>query len=265
ARKSLERVVALLDERAVDTAEGIAWLTPPEALPLDARRDFPGGYYNLGMAHGISGAIALLAGAMAAGVAVSKTRVLLERAVSWLLAQETEDDPRSLFPAIVDARGNTEASRTAWCYGDAGTAAALAVAAAAAGEELWSAHARRIALEVARRPEQMCGVRDACLCHGAAGLAHILNRLAFQLDDEEIAGAARVWFERTLDMRDPGAGVGGFRTYRAGRDIEARWIDHPGMLAGAAGVGLALLAAIGSVPPVWDRAFLLSAPHRSGA
>ncbi len=263
ARKSLERVVALLDERAVDTAEGIAWLTPPEALPLDARRDFPDGYYNLGMAHGIAGVIALLAGAMGAGVAVSKTRVLLERAISWLLARETENDPRSLFPAIVDAHGNAETSRTAWCYGDAGTAAALAVAATAAGEELWLANARRIALEVARRPEQMCGVRDACLCHGAAGLAHILNRLAFQLDDEEIAGAARVWFERTLDMREPAGGVGGFRTYRAGRDIEARWIDHPGLLAGSTGVGLALLAAIEDAPPVWDRAFLLSTPQPS--
>ncbi|MDQ3916166.1 MAG: lanthionine synthetase C family protein [Actinomycetota bacterium] len=264
ALKSLERVISLLEERAVHTAEGIAWITPPEALPHEARRDFPDGYYNLGMAHGIAGVIALLAGAMEAGVAVPKTKVLLEQAVRWLLAQETEDDPRALFPAIVDVHGHRETSRTAWCYGDAGTAAALVLAATAAREEVWLAEARRVALEVARRPQEMCGVRDACLCHGAAGLAHILNRLAFRLDDEEIAGAARVWIERTLDMRNPAEGVGGFRTYRTGRDIDARWIDHPGLLAGAAGVGLALLAAIGRVAPVWDRAFLLSIPQRSG-
>lgn len=265
ARKSLESVIALLEERAVEGADGVAWITPREALPADTRRDFPDGYYNLGMAHGIAGVIALLAAAAIAGVGVPKARVLLEKAVGWLLVQETEDDALSRFPAIVDPHGRTETSRTAWCYGDAGTAAALALAATAAREESWLAPARRVALEVARRPESMCGVRDACLCHGAAGLAHILNRLAFQLDDEEIASAARVWFERTLDMRTPEGGVGGFRTYRAGRDIEARWVDHPGMLAGAAGVGLALLAAIGGAPPVWDRAFLLSTPHRAEA
>lgn len=261
ARKSLESVVARLEERAVAAAEGVAWPTPPDALPVDTRGDYPEGYYNLGMAHGSAGVIALLAGAVNAGVATARAAPLLEQAVRWLLAQETEDDPRSLFPAIVDPRGRTEASRTAWCYGDPGTAAALGLA-AAAGDGAWMGHARRVALAAARRPEEMCGVRDACLCHGAAGLAHVLNRLAVQLDDDEIAAAARVWFERALDMRDPGEGVGGFRTYRAGRDIEARWIDHPGMLAGAAGVGLALLAATGDAPPVWDRPFLLSIPHR---
>ncbi|HEV2754395.1 MAG TPA: lanthionine synthetase C family protein [Actinomycetota bacterium] len=264
AHKSLEHVVALLYERAVHTRDGISWLTAPEALPPDTRRDYPDGYYNLGMAHGVAGVIALLAGAVAAGVDASKAGALLEGAVSWLLAQEREDDPRSLFPAIVDPHGRTEPSRTAWCYGDAGTAAALTLAGAAAGDDAWSTHARRVAREVGRRPQEMCGVRDACLCHGAAGLAHILNRLAVQLDDEELAGAARIWFERTLDMRDATAGVGGFRTYRTGRDVAARWIDHPGMLAGAAGVGLALLAAIGHEAPVWDRAFLLSIPERSG-
>ena len=34
------------------------------------------------------------------------------------------------------------------------------------------------------------------------------------------------------------------------------WADLPGVLEGAAGVGLVLLAAVSPVPPAWDRIFL---------
>lgn len=265
ALECLERTVDLLASRVHSTPEGVAWFTPPEELPPGTRDVFRNGYFNLGMAHGCAGVIAFLAGVVTAGVAAGTARALLDQAVPWLLAREVRDAEDSVFPAVVGLDGYAEPSRTAWCYGDPGIAAALALAAAAAGEEEWRVEARRIALRVARRPRELCGVRDACLCHGAAGLAHILNHLGIHFEDEEIADSARAWIDRTLDMRTVGTGVGGFRTYRAGRDVEPRWVDHPGLLAGSSGIALALLSALQSRPPVWDRAFLLSHPEESGA
>lgn len=256
----LQRIVELLRLRGRGAPDGVSWFVAAEELPAGTREVFRKGYFNLGMAHGCAGVIALTAGVVRNGVAVAGARELLDEAVSWLLARETRDAEDSVFPAVIGPDGRADPGRTAWCYGDPGVAAALALAASATGERTWRAEAHRIALGVARRPEQRCGVRDACLCHGSAGLAHILNRLAVELEDEEIADAARKWFDRTLDMRAPGTGVGGFRTYRAGRDADARWIDHPGLLAGSTGIALALLSAIRDDPPVWDGALLLSHP-----
>jgi lantibiotic modifying enzyme len=262
---AIESAVGLLEERARHDDDGIAWFTPPTALPAGSRDIYRDGYFNLGVAHGLAGVVAFLAGVVSALPATPKAVDLLEGSVAWLLAREQKDADASLFPAVVTPSGKSERSRTAWCYGDAGTAAALALAGAALQSAALRKEALRIALAVARRAPEACGVRDACLCHGAAGLGHVLNRLAQELGDEELADAARAWFGRTLAMRVPGTGVGGFRSYRTGQDVAARWLDHPGMLAGAAGVALALLAAMGDVPPAWDRAFLLSHAARPAA
>ena len=63
-----------------------------------------------------------------------------------------------------------------------------------------------------------------------------------------------------LDLRRPGFGVGGYGAYKSDGDAGTRWWADPGMLDGAAGVGLALLAATQPVEPEWDRALAISMP-----
>ncbi|HEX7277236.1 MAG TPA: lanthionine synthetase LanC family protein, partial [Acidimicrobiales bacterium] len=92
------------------------------------------------------------------------------------------------------------------------------------------------AAAAAARPIQDAGVVDAGLCHGAAGLLHVSNRLYQATGDERQAAAARRWLEPALTLPVAGAGF----------------------LEGRAGVGLALLAATTDVEPEWDRILLLS-------
>lgn len=256
AIKCLEIVVDRLAESATMTDDGAAWFTPPEMLPPPTRAEFVEGFYNFGMAHGIPGIVAFLAGVYARGIARETVQPLLVAAIDWVLAHRIEDE-RSAFPSVVSPR-RTEPSRTAWCYGDPGIAAALVVAAQAARRREWREEAVRLATEVARRPVELCGVDDAGLCHGAVGIAHILNRLSVATGEKELEDGARAWFERALEMRLPGTGIGGYRTWRSGRGGTTGWIDHPGFLTGAAGIGLALLAATTSVEPSWDRCLLVS-------
>src|SRR4051812_14446556 len=61
ALECLRRVVERLDEMAERTADRITWFTAPELLPEWQRQACPHGYYNLGVAHGVPGVIALLA------------------------------------------------------------------------------------------------------------------------------------------------------------------------------------------------------------
>lgn len=256
AATCLERIVDRLGERALDEPEGAAWFSSPESLPEHQRREQPEGLYNLGASHGMAGVVAVLGAASRAGVA--SARPLLERAMSWLLARRLPADQGCAFPHFWMPGSSAGSSRLAWCYGDPGMAAAIQVAGRGAGEPGWERIALEVAGAAARRPEATARVMDAGLCHGAAGVAHIFHRMYCSTGEEELADAARAWYERTLRYRTPGLGTGGFRSWSSGPGDELDWRDDPGFLEGATGVGLALLAAISPVDPGWDRIFLES-------
>jgi hypothetical protein len=252
----LERIIGHLEQTAEHRAEGLTWWTNPEWLPAETREKWPGGYYNLGLAHGVPGVIAVLGHICAAGICVDRARPLLDGAVRWLL----ENDNAQGFAHWIDADPAHKPARLAWCYGDPGVATALLGAARAVNEPAWEQEARAIALRAAERPVDQSGVKDAGLCHGAAGLGHLFNRMYQATGDSRLADSARDWFERSLAMRRPGQGIGGFETWMP-RDIGlSKWVADPGLLTGAAGIALALLAATTAVEPAWDAMLLVAIP-----
>ncbi len=152
-------------------------------------------------------------------------------------------------------------SRIAWCYGDPGVSLAILSAARVLGHGDWADEALVIARTATQRPFDRAMVFDACLCHGAAGTGHLFNRL-FQATGEELfREAAQTWYERALSFRQEG-GIGGFRyhTSEPGRADVSIWHDKAGFLEGAAGIALALLAAISDLEPAWDACLLTSIP-----
>jgi hypothetical protein len=113
-------------------------------------------------------------------------------------------------------------------------------AARAVEQPAWEDAAVDIVCATARRPARKCGVVDAALCHGAAGLGHIFNRFAQATGNEELERAAIDWLQRTLEMcAAPG------------------WRRNTSLLTGSAGIGLALLAAASDLEPDWDQLLLL--------
>jgi hypothetical protein len=180
--------------------------------------------------------IGLLAKASAAGL--GSARPLLERAVDWLLAQRLAADAGSAFPSFVAPDVVSGRSPFAWCYGDPGAAGALFMAARHAGALAWEEEAVAIAERSAAWPVSECGVTEASMCHGSAGLAHIFNRLQQATGSVVLRSAAEDWLGQVIEAWQPGA--------------------HGGFLEGAAGIGLVLLAAATPVEPRWDRVLLLS-------
>ena len=155
----------------------------------------------------------------------------------WVLAQRLPASEGSLFPYYSGPGIHAHGSRSAWCYGDPGVAATLLVAARAVGEQAWEDEAVEIAEADTARPLEQTGISDASLCHGAAGLAHLYNRLHHATGRASFEEAARAWYGRIYDHLPP---------------------KETGMLEGSAGVGLALLGAATDVEPSWDRVMLLS-------
>jgi lantibiotic biosynthesis protein len=252
----LEGVVDRLAAQAETGPAGTTWFTAPERLPDWQREIHPEGLYNLGAAHGMPAVIALLAVACSAGVAAERARPLLDGAVRWLLANRRPPGSGSCFSSF--AGEDAPPSRLAWCYGDAGVAATLLVAARAVGEAAWEREALDIARAAAARPTADAGVRDPGVCHGAAGLAHLFNRFWQASGEETFAAAARFWIGRTLELRVPGEEIAGFRAWRAQPSPQGEWVAEPGFLEGATGIGLVLLAAVSTVEPEWDRILLVS-------
>ncbi len=225
----IDGAVACLVEIVERGPDGAAWRTREAA--------YPDGYFNLGLAHGVACAIALLAEAHAAGHV--RDHALIGDAVRWLRARERD----GVVPRVPMYEGDVDFARTVdgWCYGDPSTALVLVRAGAALGEPAWREAGHALALHAARRTERDLApiAIDASLCHGAISQAHLFARLGRALDDAELDAAARRWYARVIDT-----------------DVAA--IVEPGLQLGKAGVALGLYAAATDVEPTWDRAFLLS-------
>jgi hypothetical protein len=260
AVRALETLLRILAERAERHAAGSTWWTPPGRLPPSVRQRYPEGHYNLGLAHGVPGAVVFLARCRALGVDVPRAAGLLESSAAWLLSKRMPPGSTSVYGLHVLPGQGVEptAARASWCYGDPGMAAALWQAGRSAGQAAWCEEALTLMRAVARRPPADCDVSEPGLCHGAAGLGHLLNRGYQETGDPAVGRAARDWFERALAMRRPGSGVAGFHALAPGGPGTLVPVADPGLLNGAAGVALALLAAASEVEPAWDRALLLS-------
>jgi lantibiotic modifying enzyme len=247
----LDRIIDHLDHTAVRLPGGVAWRTPDARLQPGEREQFPDGQFNLGVAHGVPGVIGFLAQAVEAGVATPRSRRLLTEAVTWLLAQRRPADAPTSFGYFA-GEAHDRPARLAWCYGDLGIAAVLLSAAQVVQDESWRRAAIEVALGAARRTLDDSGVQDAGLCHGAAGVAHLFNRLYQATGQPELVDAARRWYGEALAFRSTEQGIGGFAAWIPDHSQGGHWADAPGFLEGAAGVGLALLAAVTPVEPRWD-------------
>lgn len=232
-RALLSRVLEHLEARAMPTDAGLSWHTPGEGLPRWQRAIAPDGYCDTGVAHGVAGVVGLAAIAMQVDVDPERAERLLRGAIGWLRSNATLDgDAR--YPAWVFAKpeGRPQAARAGWCYGDPGIATQLFAAGRAVDEPAWCGDAVALMREAVRRPAEAMRIEDAGLCHGAIGLAHMVNRIAQASGEASLHDAAIGWYRRASDF--PAGGDASF-------------------LTGTAGIVLGMIAASTSITPAWDR------------
>jgi hypothetical protein len=239
----------------------LSWRSNPLWIPEQYRKNTMD--WNLGLAHGVPAVIAFLGRVCASPCSARtrhKARTLLDGAVAWVLAEELPRDSVGCFAnGFLDAKPEegTHAARLAWCYGDPGVAACLLVAADAVGEKSWKRAAVRTALRAAARSEKTSQVRDAGICHGATGVAHAFHRMYLASGEEELATAARLWFKRALAMQTERGGFAGFKSWEPTANGKLALQPTTGFLTGAAGVALALSAAVTEGATPWDRVLSL--------
>lgn len=254
----LELTIDRLAELAQKQGPGVTWHTPPTLMIPQTAEEFPHGYFNLGVAHGVPAVVNVLAEAVAAGVAVDRAKPLLDDSMAWVLEQKLPPGSLSIYPYHRSEDGESQPTRLAWCYGDLGIAASLLAVARLVGNSQWEAEALQLARGAAGRAADQSRVNDAGICHGGAGVGHLFNRLYQASGDEELLRAARFWFDWTTSFRKE-EGIAGYQALSPDGDGNLIWADDPGFLTGVAGIGLTLLAAIAPQEPAWDRVLLASA------
>lgn len=224
------------------SATGYAWKTPEYWVKQTKQ-----GQYNLGLAHGVPGVVCLLAAVLRSGYSSQNALKLLKGAVRWLHGNRL---PSKALSSFSNFSGSHIPSRLGWCYGDLGVAVSLHQAGLALHDPDIVREAIALAKKAAnRRGVDENNVLDACLCHGAAGVAHIFGRFFQASGDALFLDAARYWFNDAFKYRRPASGIGGFLMYEPGNEA---WVSDGGFLTGSAGIGLALISASSTMEPKWD-------------
>ncbi|GAA3188104.1 MULTISPECIES: lanthionine synthetase C family protein [Streptomyces] len=293
---ALTYLVRLTRPLTRDGAPVPGWWSPDgPGAPGDPHPEYPRGHVNFGLAHGISGPLAVLSAALRDGVSVPGLREAVTALVAELLAHRTEAGGWPAWTAL--ERYGTEPpapGRTAWCYGTPATAAALHQAGRALGDTGLRILAADALADDLDRPRR---VTDHAFCHGHAGLLHLCHTLTEdtphpRLTDHRDALAARLvaaydpelpyGFPAVAAAADPDVPYGprppaaregtadpdlpyGARTAPASErpgppdPVGGGTPAGPGLLSGAAGIALALHAYATDAPPrtSWDAAFLL--------
>ena len=215
--------------------------------------------FNLSMSHGIASLVLILGKIYTLGINKKQTEILITGAINYIVSQEQETEKYySYFSSTIKTISNQNgASRLAWCYGDLGISVAIWNASQIIKNKEWENKALEILHYSTNRTDLAKNrVIDAGLCHGAAGIAHIFNRMYINTKDKEFKKAADYWYAETLKMANHKESLSGYKAWRS--EEYGGWIEYFGFLEGIAGIGLTLMSAISDIEPDWDEILLLS-------
>jgi lantibiotic biosynthesis protein len=209
---------------------------------------WPGGHGNLGLAHGISGPLALMSTAARRGVTVPGQDDAINRICAWLDQWRTGTGSRTWWPGMIslsEQRNSTVRQpgpgRPSWCYGIPGLARAQQVAALALADPARQRLAEQALAGCITDEGQLSQLADASLCHGWAGLIQTTWRAAADASSGGELGARLPNLLKRLEQH-----------------LHCHPPAHDGLLEGMAGVLLARRTAANGAPATrWDACLLL--------
>ncbi|HEX7658265.1 MAG TPA: lanthionine synthetase C family protein [Pseudonocardiaceae bacterium] len=244
----LDYLVALTRPRQVEGLRLPGWWVghdPHRRMSAGYR----GGHGNNGMAHGITGPLALLSLALRRGITVDGQQAAIATIGAWLDRWRQDGDTGVWWPewiTLPELRSGRPRqpgpARPSWCYGTPGIARAGQLAGIATGDTAQQRSYEQALLDCLDDPTQQHRITDAGLCHGWAGLYHTVWRAA--PDAHTPALTARLpHLAATL-------------AHHASRDHTT----PRGFLDGTAGTALALHAAAHHTAPIsgWDACLLIN-------
>lgn len=255
-------VLDQLRDSATRDNDGARWITAPERMPAWHRARSEG-YVDLTVASGLPGVCYFLARAIEADVCAAEAGELLEACWRWLFSTPAAEAYR-FDDFVPPLHGSDRSARqVAWCRGDLGVSVTTLAAATAAGDQAVAASALVIARDAIAGEAMSTAGRDACLCHGWAGLLQLCNRLYQATGEDLFRERACDCLEQTLRLCEVEGGLR-FIYPLAPSAPTPSLRSSIDLLAGASGVALALHAAASDVEPIWDRPLAIDVEPSKG-
>lgn len=241
-----ELCISLCTSSLSESDDGPIWAvrTPP-GFDFDRKSDVSKlRRADAGAAHGLGGMISFLSLMLLSGrgnSVVSTVLASLIKEIKWFRFDGEWSGPVSV--ADFRAGQRAEVQPGTWCYGPVGISGALKLA----GRALQDPTVSELA-QSSLSHSSIVGT-SACVCHGASSYLAVAS--AFEDDALDcLMAEARKRIEYLYDDALP---VGfQYRTLEPGVAL-----SEPGMLNGASGIGLSLLADVKPVDVDWRRALLL--------
>ncbi|AJE44535.1 lanthionine synthetase C family protein [Streptomyces nodosus] len=253
---ALERIlrylVRLLTEPLTVAGHRVpGWWTAdgPRGLPEDGL--FSTGHANFGIAHGITGPIALLALSSRAGITVDGQEQALDEGITLLTTWAQPSNDGSIgWPEVLALHDflngpviGSEPGRPSWCYGAPGIGRALQLAGLVRRNGRARQFAEHVVLGSVTDHRRLSQLEDTTLCHGWAGLLLTCDRIAADAMTPSIATELPV-----------------LRSYLDAALARHEIPKNAGLLSGKAGV-LLTLHTLGAPRPAdlgWETCLLLN-------
>jgi lantibiotic modifying enzyme len=210
----------------------------------------------LGLAHGSASVLVFYSKMAILNIEPDENKEICSKIIHNILSHKRNYE-LAIFPSEVFENNLHQNTRLAWCQGDLGIAAAIFNAGVTFNNKEWLDEAYDILHHIytKRTDLEQNGIYDANICHGAAGVAHIFNKVYQYSKIPEFKKATDLWVEHTLYFAKYEDGVAGFKTM----DNERGLINSTGLLTGISGIGLVLLSYLyPETVNTWDRCLLLS-------
>lgn len=224
-----------------------------KSLPPFILSEFPDGFFEPGLAHGIAGSLAALAKALSCQVEVPGHRQAVRTLIDWLHdAKRPEETLGYIWPrrlGLNDTTARVEDYFDGWAHGAPGILNTLLLAAHALKDQRLMESCERGIADMIHRIHQHQTTTNLPFCFGLSGVLAILcqARSPFAKDLSDLIIAQ---YQTDAPF--------GFRCQAPSQDMnEAHLIDNPGLLTGSMGIILSLLMCLSKESPRWISAFLL--------
>lgn len=256
-KDDLKYVLNVLGENMEYDNNEVRWLTSNLLTPPN---------YNFGLAHGVAGVLYFLGKCFHLNVECDLCRKIGDGIIQFYNNNEQSlIESKSYYPYYIYKSNYQKElslsvkSRLSWCYGD------LSVLMTVYNYAVWTDNVdlRKTTVDKLINSTQRKNWRDVCafdaqFCHGAAGIAHMYNRMYHNTGCSEFKNATIYWMKAAIEMgkSERADSVAGYLFLTDKKEIT--WEGCEQLLEGACGVGLSFLSVLDDNLIDWDECMMLS-------
>ena len=236
------------------------YVSPQHQLAPEETIKYPDGSFILGMPFGITGCLSALSLAAMEGIKVEGLIETITHIANWLKNQNSSINAGASWQHTIPLKNGNKTSdldRDTWWGGIPAVARSLYLASKANKDLSLSKYAENAYLSMFAKPTEDWNMMGTSFMHGRAGVLATTLRMAQDTQNPLFWKQVDLLERDLIGFYKPESPFG-FRMVAVDPPDHYRWVDHPGVLSGATGVGLALLLVQRRENLKWDRAFLIN-------